>query len=188
MKKLLQTGGVAAATLLLVGCTGEVVERTTAGVTAKTVEVAKGAATGIDEGVEQGRKATKSVDGAVTVSTREEFAQHITAEVLSVGPGRHNGRCEVVVGFANGGNDPVRVTELDDAVLVVDKKGYVVKPTEVPHTFTVPYQAKWKQSYTFACPPGEVKQFRMHGLTADVSSDVVRIPVFDTNNVPKPEK
>jgi hypothetical protein len=188
MKKLLQTGGVAAASLLLVGCTGEVVEKTAAGVTAKTVEVAKGTATGIDEGIEQGRKAAKSADGAVIVSTREEFAQHITAEVLSVGPGRHNGRSEVVVGFANDGDAPVRVTELDEAVMVIDKKGYVVKPAEVPHTFTVPYQAKWKESYTFACAPGDVASFRIHGATAEVSSDIVRIPVFDTENVPKPEK
>ena len=162
--------------VVLSGCSGEQAKKTTADAAKKTVEVTKGAITGIDEGIEQGRKAAESADGAIILSTKEEFAKALTVEVLtvrkalvsplSVGTGWEDGATENVAGFANDGEKPVRVTEFDSkgTVILLDTEGYVVKAGVIPREFTVPEKAKYKVTFRFPCKPEAAGKLRIHGV------------------------
>ena len=170
---LLRMAVVSACVAVAVGCSGEKAKEAAAGVTKKTVELTKGAMTGIDEGIEEGRKAAQSTDGALIVSTKVEFDKVLTFEVLTVSDGATKGTSEVVVGFANAGEAPVRVTDLASrkSVILLDAENYACAPLEIPQEFTVPANAKQKVSFVFKCESGKVGKIRLFGNDHEIPRD-----------------
>ncbi len=166
------------AAVLLAGCSGEKAKNAASKVTEKTVELTKGTFTGIDEGFDKGRKATQSVDGALIVSTRDEFSKNVAVEILAVAPGQEKGMTEIQVGFVNAGEMPVRVTELaaKGNLLLLDTDGYVCPAHLIPAEVTIPEKAKLKVSLGFTCEPGKVGKLRIYGKEIEIPRDRIAEP------------
>ena len=75
--KTLNFGLAALAIVMLISaCSGDNAEKAAAGAVSKAVELAKGAATGVGKGVDEGRKASTSADGAVTLAMAKNSVLH----------------------------------------------------------------------------------------------------------------
>lgn len=153
---------------LSTGCSGENAEKATSSAVAKAVEVAKGASTGIGKGVEDGRKASASADGAVIVTTGKELAASLTGQILEVEAGEPTA---VTFGFTNAGLAPVRVTDLavNGHVTGLDEEGYACSPQNVENEFTVPANAKYKLVLNFACDKQKIAKVRLFDVDYEVA-------------------
>jgi hypothetical protein len=161
---------------LLSGCSGESAENATEGVVKKTVELAKGAMTGIDKGIEHGRKAAESSDGAVVVSTKDELEKALKVEILSVDGGPSEGSTVIVAGFANNASAPVRVTELSSrgAVTLLDAENYACESRVIPYEFTVPANAKQKVTLSFDCKSDKLGKLRLFGGDIAIPAGLIK--------------
>lgn len=174
----------------LAGCSGEKAKSAASRVTEKTVELTKGTFTGIDEGIDKGRKATQSADGALLVSTKEEFAKCVGVEILAVVPGQAKGEVEVQVGFANSGPVPVRIIDLAAKrnIILLDKDGYVCESHRLPDEVTIPEKAKLKVRLAFSCENGKAGKIRFFGTEFDIPPDSIADPKpAPAGNDSKPE-
>lgn len=156
----------------LCACSGENAEKATSGAVAKAVELAKGAATGASKGVEDGRKASSSADGAVIVSTGVELSAALQGEVLRASRGAPT---HVTLGFTNDGEAPVRVTELSQGgnVTALDGEGYACVTRQTDFEFTVPARAKLKVEMEFDCGDKPVAKVRLFDVDYAVAADRV---------------
>jgi hypothetical protein len=148
---------------LLAACSGDNAEKAASGAVSKAVELAKGAATGASKGVEEGRKASTSVDGALIVSSGEELKTALTGAVLGV---KTDGATEVILGFANDGDVPVRVTDLSQGnhVTGLDSDGYACSTLHAGDEFTVPPKAKLKVELSFQCADKALATVRLYDV------------------------
>ncbi|MEP6907189.1 MAG: hypothetical protein ABI858_04295 [Pseudoxanthomonas sp.] len=155
----------------LAGCSGDNAEKTAAGAVSKAVELAKGAATGASKGVEEGRKASSSVDGAATVSNGKELSAALMGEVLQVN--RSEERVAVTLGFSNQGETPVRVTDLsvNNHVTALDADGYACTTLSSDAEFTVPAKAKLKVRAAFDCGDKAIATVRLFDVAFTVPPD-----------------
>ncbi len=153
---------------LLAACSGDNAEKAASGAVSKAVELAKGAATGASKGVEEGRKASTSVDGAVIVSSGEELKAALTGTVLSTDKDEPT---RVMLGFANDGDAPVRVTELSQGnrVTGLDSEGYACSTVQAVDEFTVPAKAKFKVELVFQCTGKALATVRLYDVEYDVA-------------------
>jgi len=154
----------------LSACSGDNAEKAASGTVSKAVELVKGAATGASKGVEEGRKASTSVDGAMIVSSGKELGSSLTGEVLEA---RTGDPIVVTLGFANPGDMPVRVTELaqNNHVTALDGEGYACATQSVVDEFTVPAKAKLKVDMAFACGGKAIAKVRLFDTEYVVSPD-----------------
>lgn len=132
------------ASCALAGCkeTAEVVVE-------KGVKAAKDTTTGIEEGIDKGRRSGESTDGASIVSSPQDLAGKGTLAVHSVGGGPDAGldagaraRTEIVLAVENLGDKPLRLTKL--AFSAFDRDGFVKQVESAPTEVTVPSHAKEK--------------------------------------------
>ena len=158
----------------MMGCSGERAKKAATTVTKKTVELTKGTVTGIDEGIEEGRKAVESGDGALMVSTREEFEAALEVEILAVRADGAEGTATVEIGFVNDAKQAVRVTELasDGNVILLNSDNYVCKALDLPSEITVPYQAEQRVALIFTCDPGKAAKLRLFGAEYDIAGEL----------------
>jgi hypothetical protein len=152
-----------AMSMLLAACSGENAEKAASGAVSKAVELAKGAATGANRGVDEGRKATTSVDGALIVSSGEELKAALTGSVLSA---KKDDATQVTLGFTNDGAAPVRVTELSQGghVTGLDNEGYACTTLQAGDEFTVPAKAKLKVDMRFDCADKTLAKVRLYDV------------------------
>lgn len=142
-------------------CSGETAKDATGAVVGKTVELAKGATSGVVEGMREGRKDAPSVDGAVVVSTWEELATHGEVSVFAKSAVDGNpGAANVEIAIENKGDKPLRLSNVD--VLGVDADGFVLKPVSGSlSSQTVPAKAKVKEAIRFDVAPAKVTKVRV---------------------------
>jgi hypothetical protein len=158
------------ATVALAACSGDNAEKAAAGTVSKAVELVKGAATGANKGVEEGRKASTSVDGALIVTSGKELGSSLRGEVLEAKAGE---AVVVTLGFTNPGDVPVRVTELaqNNHVTALDGEGYACTTRSVDDEFTVPAKAKLKVEMAFACGNKAIAKVRLFDAEYVVAPD-----------------
>ena len=158
------------AAFALAACSGDNAEKAASGTVSKAVELVKGAATGASKGVDEGRKASTSVDGALIVSSGKELGASLSGEVLEAKAGE---AVVVTLGFANPGDVPVRVTELaqNNHVTALDGEGYACTTQSVDDEFTVPAKAKLKVEMAFACGDKAIAKVRLFDTEYTVSPD-----------------
>ena len=132
-----------------IGCSGQSAKETASTVKKKTVEVGKGTLSGVAEGIDEGRKAAESTDGALLVTNLEELNERLKVDVHSVDTSGPEVKVELV--FTNTNERPVRVTNLahKSALLLLDKEGFASEATGNISDITVPERAKIKQSFSF---------------------------------------
>jgi hypothetical protein len=159
-----------AMTFALSGCSGDDAENATSGAVSKAVELTKGAITGAGKGVDEGRKASASADGAMIVSNGKELSAALTGEVLEAKSGDS---VEVVMGFANAGDAPVRVTELslNNHVTALDSDDFACETKSVTDEFTVPAKAKLKVNLQFVCDGKDIAKVRLYDSEYAVAKD-----------------
>lgn len=147
---------------LTLGCSGDMWRSCTAAVVGKTVETSKEVGTGIVEGIQDGRKAGESVDGAAIVSSLAELNGLGTATLYSVEPGPSDGTSTVTIAIENTGEKPLRVTEI--SIDLLDDEGFVQRPQDKnSRELTVPPHAKDRASAVFGVPPRKVGEVRLWG-------------------------
>lgn len=153
-------------TCLLVACSGDSAEKAATGAVSKAVELAKGAATGASKGVEEGRKASTSVDGAVIVSSGDELTAALTGAVLTAKNDASTQLAQVTMGFVNDGAAPVRVTDLSQGnhVTGLDGEGYACTTLHPGDEFTVPAKAKLKVDLSFHCADKALATVRLYDV------------------------
>ncbi len=151
--------------LVSLGCNSENAKGATAALVGTAVEVSKGTATGIVEGVIEGRKAGESADGAAIVTTWAELEKVGSVAVFDVkGEGD---TANVVLAVENKGEVPLRISNMK--VLGLDGDGFVVKPTSAgTASLTVPPKSKVRHKSTFAVAVKNLKSVRVfnHDLPA----------------------
>ena len=148
------------ATLTLAGCTGERAKEATSAVIGKAVEVGKGTASGIADGVEQGRKDAPSVDGALVITKWDDLAAHGGATVLGKKATEGvAGQTTVEIAIENTGDQPMRLSGVE--ILGFDADGFAVNPASPAIDQTVPANAKVKASVQFAAAPEKLAKIRI---------------------------
>ncbi|MBL8254994.1 MAG: hypothetical protein JNJ62_00170 [Pseudoxanthomonas mexicana] len=154
---------MAVMSIMLAACSGENAEKAASGAVSKAVELAKGAATGASKGVDDGRKASTSIDGAVIVSSGAELKASLTGGVLAA---QKDDATLVTLGFANEGAAPVRVTELSQGghVTGLDGEGYACTTLQAGDEFTVPAKAKLKVEMRFDCTDKTLAKVRLYDV------------------------
>ncbi len=163
---------------LLSGCSGQMAKDVSSTVTQKTVEAAKGTATGIEEGIAEGRKSAASADGAIIVTNGKELAESLTVEVIAVSRGDIKDTVIVEIGLGNKSDKPVRVSGLAPrgAVILLDKDGfasYLAEP--IYDIVTVPENAKEKVAYTFSSGDYQkAHKIRIHGQETEIPADKIQ--------------
>ena len=143
--------------ILATACTGEKAKEATSTVIGKAVELGKGTASGIAEGVEEGRKEAPSADGAIVVTKWEDLANHGTVTVL--GKKGEAGQATVELALENTGDAPLRFSGVE--ILGFDADGFTLNPTTPAIDQTVPPKAKVKASVSFAGDAAKVAKIRI---------------------------
>jgi hypothetical protein len=142
---------------LLAGCTGERAKEATSTVIGKAVELGKGTASGIAEGVEEGRKEAPSADGAAVVTKWADLAAH--GDITVIGKAANNGSAVVDLAIENKGDAPIRLSGVE--ILGFDADGFTLTPTTPAIDQTVPAKAKVKAQVAFATEPTKVAKIRV---------------------------
>ena len=148
----------------------EVVSETTKEVVSFTKEFFKG----LNEGVDEGRSQTESADGAVVVTSVEQFDALLSVEVVSVSSNPLGTTTEVEVGFKNATEKPVRIANLDDegVVLLIDVDGYSTLPKSSNRNnaeITVPPLTEKKYTFSFASPHEKAMTLRLWSKELDLA-------------------
>lgn len=141
--------------LSMAGC-----KEVTAWVVGETVQAGKEVTTGIVEGVEEGRKAGESVDGATIVTSLAELQANGTVSVREVRGGPAGS--EVVLAFENTTDKPLRIGGVE--LIALDSDGFTLRPTGAVDGLTVPAKAKDQVVVAFAEPAEKIKTVRVWGL------------------------
>jgi hypothetical protein len=149
---LVQTRALPTSLLLItlalpLACSGEVATGVTSTVVGKAVEVGKGTARGLAEGVERGRRDGESLDGARLVSSWADLEGRGEIAVVDTSAATDSGEIEVTLAFVNDGDEPLRVTGLQ--VVALDADGFVLTPAAPPPSLTVPPHAKDRRVLRF---------------------------------------
>lgn len=158
--------------MIVTACSGENAQKATARLTEKTVEIGKGALSGIEQGIEKGRKSADSPDHAIIVTNYADLEKALTVEVLNVETVTDNTSTEpfsrITLGLGNVAHVPVRVSgfNLTGIVLAVDKDGYTAplsQKSEFEHAAdtTVPPNAKIKVAFEFKVKSSELVSIRL---------------------------
>jgi hypothetical protein len=155
---------------LMTACSGDNAEKAASGAVSKTVELVKGAATGASKGLDEGRKATTSADGALIISNGKELSAALTGEVLQA---KWSDVIDVKLGFSNEGVVPVRVTELSvsNHVTALDEDGFACTTQSTAAEFTVPAKAKLKVDMQFKCDDKLIAKVRVFDVEYAVAKD-----------------
>jgi hypothetical protein len=158
--------------LALSACSGENAEKAAANAMSKAVELAKGAATGVGKGVDEGRKASTSADGAIIITNGKELGAALLGEVLEAKLGES---IEVTMAFANTSTAPVRVTELsiNNHVTALDTESFACVTQSTESEFTVPAKAKLKVQMRFNCSGKTIAKVRVFDAEYAVAKERV---------------
>ncbi|MCP3058773.1 hypothetical protein LXT21_08320 [Myxococcus sp. K38C18041901] len=155
--------------LLVPACKGETAKDVTATVVGKTVEVAKGAGSGVVEGFNEGRKGAASADGSRTLSTAEEVNANTELSVLEA-KASNGGGVEVVLAVTNKTAEPLHLLGLHEGggAQLLDKDGFATplqarSPGQSADSIKVPPSVKVKASIYFDGEAEKAAKVRVWG-------------------------
>ncbi len=135
----------------------------------KGVQAAKDTTTGVEQGIDKGRKSGESTDGAAIVSSAADLAGKGAIVVHAVRPAAEDpNRAEVDLAIENVTDKPLRITQLE--VLALDKEGFVKRPETAPAELTVPPRAKDKLTVTFPAEAAALAKVRIWSQDSAVPS------------------
>ena len=165
---------MAASLLLLAACdVGDLSKRVTGSVVSTTIEATKGVADGFQDGVAQGRKAARSTDGSVVLSTHDEVADATELAVVEVYP--HGSGAEVVLSIENTTDTPVHLIGLQDVggALLIDGDGFATGLSSsaidtLGKAIAVPPRAKVRATLQFEGTADDAATVRVWGQDLDV--------------------
>jgi hypothetical protein len=144
----------------LSACSGDFWRGCTATVVGKTIETTKEVSSGVAEGIEDGRKSGQSVDGATLATNMADLQGIGSISVFSIDAAAEGETSQVVLALENTSDAPLRVTGI--AVTVLDKDGFVQKPTGAPtREITVPPRAKERATFDFALKSDAIGTVRL---------------------------
>ncbi len=149
--------------LALAGCTGERAKEATSAVIGKAVEVSKGTASGIVEGMKEGRAEAPSVDGARVISRWDQLEGAGSITVLKkLAAGDHTA---VELALENTGDVPLRFSGL--SFLALDDEGFTLEVSAPSTEQTVPPKARSRLTVQVTAAPAKVAKLRVwtHELT-----------------------
>ncbi|QSQ11114.1 hypothetical protein [Myxococcus landrumensis] len=168
--------------LLVPACKGETAKDVTATVVGKTVEVAKGAGSGVVEGFKEGRKGAVSADGSQTLSTGEEVYANTEVSVLEAKPSEAGG-VEVVLALTNKTQHPLHLLGLQESggAQLLDKEGFATplqarSPGQSADSIKVPPSVKVKASIYFDGEAAKAEKVRLWGREFPVRSVTAATP------------
>lgn len=155
---------ILASALMLLGCSGEKTRKTTSKVTGKTVENIKGMLTGVVDGVEEGRKQTIGLDGALVVTTKEDLAGKVGISVYRL-EDNPSGNAMLTFALSNQLDVPVRVSGLAQGhnMVMLDPEGFAITLVSRERDITIPPRAKERAAFIFGAPASQCKTFRLFG-------------------------
>ncbi|NVJ24789.1 MULTISPECIES: hypothetical protein [Myxococcus] len=155
--------------LLVPACQGETAKDVTAAVVGKTVEVAKGASSGVVEGLKEGRKGAVSTDGSRTLSAADEVHANTELSVLEV-KASSGGGVEVVLAVTNKTAEPLHLLGLQEGggAQLLDKDGFATSlqarsPGQAADSIKVPPSVKVKASVFFDGEADKAAKVRLWG-------------------------
>jgi hypothetical protein len=122
-------------------------KRTAEVITEQTVKAAKDTTKGISDGIDKGRKAGESGDGAVIISSPDELRGKGTVTAHAVRRSDAGAATEVDLAVENLGDQPIRLTNL--GFQAFDKDGFIKHPQGARNEITVPAHAKEKLTLSF---------------------------------------
>lgn len=170
----------AVALVLLVGLAGGLVacqgdwKETTAWLVGETVEKGKNVASGIKEGIEEGRKRGESWDDARIVTDLETLRAYGILRVHRVKTGDAAGTSKVVLAVINETERPLRLTGMN--LLSFDKEGFAQDVSETPGDVTVPRSAKRRITFEVPISPEEVAKIRIWKTDMPVPEEALSGP------------
>jgi hypothetical protein len=163
---------------VLPGCGGcqRSTKETAKDLTKATVETSKEILSGIKDGIDEGRKSTEGLDGAVVVSTYDEVAKYLDVSILSVKTPKDKGKdktVEVVLAVANKHTKPVRMANLkrQGSMVLLDGEGFashLASGSPNNDEITVLSGMKEKFLYTFDGDAKTAKVLRLYGHDYDL--------------------
>lgn len=144
------------------------------GTTKSVITFGKDLMKGLNDGVDEGRKGAEGADGSLTVTNVEEMEQYISVEVLGVESNDDAMATQVIVGFRNNEDKPVRIANMDDKdiVLLIDSDGYSQGlSANNRHTaeFTVPPNTGKKHVFKFDITVDKASKIRLWNKEYDLA-------------------
>lgn len=141
-------------------------KETAAEATKNVIKIGKDILGGVNQGVDEGRKESTGIDGAVVVTNIDELEKSVDIELLMVRSLSNDQRTEVEIGFKNKSNTPIRIANLDDkaTVILLDTDGYAQElDNNNRHSaeITIPASAGKKHSFLFNIPVSKAKILRL---------------------------
>lgn len=133
--------------LCLAASTGYGCKRTAEVIAEQTVKAAKDTTKGISDGIDKGRKAGESGDGAVIVSSPDELRGKGLVAAHAVKRSDAGATTEVDLTIENLSDQPIRLTSL--GFQGFDKEGFIKHPKAAQTEVTVPAHAKEKVTLSF---------------------------------------
>lgn len=135
----------------------------------KGVKAAKDTSKGIEEGIDKGRKAGQSGDGAFIVSRPEELTGKGTIALREIRAAEGDPkRSELEFAIENTTDRPLRVTHVE--VLALDSEGFAKRPSSPIGELTVPPKSKEKLVIGFGAEPSSLAKARLWGVEYDLSA------------------
>ena len=164
--------------LALPGCGGcqRSTKDTAKDVTKATVETSKEILSGMSEGIDEGRKSTEGLDGAVVISTHDKIEEYLDVSVLEVKAPKEpkdNKTVEVVLAIANKHTKPVRLANLQrkGSLVLLDSAGFATHlrgGSSNENEITILPGLKERFKYVFDGDAKAVKSLRLYGHDYDL--------------------
>lgn len=164
--------------MVLPGCGGcqRSTKDTAKDVTKTTVATSKEILSGMAEGIDEGRKSTEGLDGAVVISTHDKIEEYLDISVLEVKApkdSKDNKTVEVVLAIANKHTKPVRLANLQrkGSMVLLDNEGFAIHLRDGAsneNEITILPGLKERFKYVFDGDAKTVKSLRLYGHDYDL--------------------
>lgn len=162
----------------LSGCGGcrQDTKETAKDLTKATVGISKEILSGVKDGIDEGRKSTEGIDGAVVVSTYDEVAKYLDVSILSVQAPKDaetGNNVEIAIAFVNKHTKPVRLANLKQkgSLVLLDKDGFAshLNPgSSNEDEITILPGLKERFTYVFTGNEKTAKRLRLYGHDYDL--------------------
>jgi hypothetical protein len=158
-------------------------KETAAEATKNVIKYGKEILGGVNQGVDEGRKESVGIDGAVVVTNINELEKNVDIELLLVRSLFNDQKTEIEIGFKNKSDTPIRIANLDDktTVLLLDTDGYAQElDSGNRHTaeLTIPASAGKKHVFLFNIPVSKAKTLRLWNKDYEIKN----VPVIKSDD------
>jgi hypothetical protein len=143
------------------------VKDATKSATSSVISFGKNLLGGMTDGVTDGRTSSQGADGALSVSNREELAEHVDVKLLRLFD-QDESKVVAEMGFYNQSDEPISIINLDEraALIMIDKDGFSHTMPDAWNAdkITIPENAAVKRTFTFQGRASEMAKVRLWGV------------------------